>query len=150
MRSIRRATLAASVIAVVGLLGLSTTAATAEPGSDPSATPTITMVPERPAPEGLTPFSDNAAITDSHLQSIESWSRLPDGDAVAVHFTTGTPECFGVHAEVQETADLIAVKLYSGTLPEAVGRACTMIAVLGTATVLLESPVGSRAVVSIT
>lgn len=60
------------------------------------------------------------------------------------------PECFGVHAEVQETADIVAVKLRSGTMPKAVGQACTMIALFGTLTAQLQSPVGDRAVVSIT
>jgi hypothetical protein len=67
-----------------------------------------------------------------------------------VQFTTGTPECFGVHVEVQETEDIVAVKLLSGTLPEAVGRACIMIGVFGTVTAALQAPVGNRAVVSIT
>jgi hypothetical protein len=46
--------------------------------------------------------------------------------------------------------DIVGVKLRSGTLPEAVGRACTMIAVSGTVTAVLQSPVGNRAVLSIT
>lgn len=108
------------------------------------------MVPEAPLPEGLTPFVGNPAIVDSHPQNIESWSRLPDDRTVAVQFTTGTPACFGVHVEVQETVDIVAVKLRSGTLPESVERACTMIAVPGTVTAALEAPVGHRALVSIT
>jgi hypothetical protein len=107
-------------------------------------------VPERPATGGVTPFADNPAIVNAHPQAIESWSRLPEPNVVAVNFTTGTPECYGVHAEVQETADIVAVKLRSGTVPEAVGRACIAIGVLGTLPVRLSAPVGQRAVVSIT
>ncbi|TFV59532.1 hypothetical protein E4P42_08380 [Mycobacterium sp. PS03-16] len=123
--------------------------ATAQP-AEPPATPTITMIPERPALTGVTPFTDNPAIVDARPQGIEAWSRLPDPDAVAVQFTTGTPECYGVHAEVQETADIVAIKLRSGTVPEAVGRACIAIGVIGSMPVKLGAPVGSRAVVSIT
>jgi hypothetical protein len=107
-------------------------------------------VPERPAPAGVTPFADNPAIVDTHAQAIESWSRLPQPDVVAVAFTTGTPACYGVHADVQETADIVAIKLRSGTVPEAVGRACIAIGVFGTLPVHLRGPVGNRAVVSIT
>lgn len=42
-----------------------------------------------------------------------------------------SPECFGVHAIVHETPEAVAVELRGGTLPEAVGRACIMIAVSG-------------------
>lgn len=115
-----------------------------------AAAPIITTVAEVPAPPGLTPFTDTPGIVDPHPQAIDSWSRIPDADALAVHFTTGTPECFGVTAEVQETTDIVAVKLRSGTVPEAVGRACIMLAVFGTMTVPLSAPVGERAVVSIT
>ena len=149
MASAHRATVIASVFAAVGGLGLSSAVATGEPVGDPPP-PIITTVPEMPLPEGLTQFADNPAIVDSHPQNIESWSRLPDDRTVAVQFTTGTPVCFGVDVEVQETADIVAMKLRSGTLPEAVERACTMIAVLGTVTAVLEAPVGHRAVVSIT
>lgn len=150
MASAHRATVIASVFAAVGGLGLSSAVATGEPAGEAPPTPIITTVPEAPLPAGLTPFVDNPAIVDSHPQNVESWSRLPDDLTVAVQFTTGTPVCFGTHVEVQETPDIVAVKLRSGTLPEAVGRACTMIAVLGTATAVLEAPVGHRAVVSIT
>ena len=62
---------------------------------------------------------------------VESWSRLPNDDALAVHFTTGSPECYGVHATVRETTETVTVELRSGSLPEAVGRMCIMIAVFG-------------------
>jgi hypothetical protein len=150
MASVHLATVTASVFAAVGGLGLTSDVAAGEPVGDTPPTPIITTVPEVPLPAGLTIFVDNPAVIDSHPQSIESWSRLPDDHTMAVQFTTGTPACFGAHVEVQETVDIIAVKLRSGTLPEAVGRACTMIAVFGTVTAELEAPVGHRAVVSIT
>ncbi|AQA05522.1 hypothetical protein BVC93_27640 [Mycobacterium sp. MS1601] len=115
------------------------------------ATPVITTIPEVQAPSGQTVFTDNSAVVDPHPQSIDSWSRVAETDSsIAVHFTTGTPECFGVTAEVQETVDIVAVKLRGGTRPEALDRACIMLAVFGTLTVPLSAPVGDRAVVSIT
>ncbi|CAN5762268.1 hypothetical protein BH10ACT9_BH10ACT9_02390 [soil metagenome] len=150
MRPRRGTTFLACAVTAVVLTGLSPAVAAGEPADDTPTTPIITTVPEVPAPAGRMTFVDNPAIVDSHPQGIESWNRLPDDHAVAVQFTTGTPECFGVHVEVQETTDIVAVKLRSGTLPEAVGRACTMIAVFGTVTAALQTPVGDRAVVSIT
>jgi hypothetical protein len=124
--------------------------AAAVPAAAQPAAPTITQVPERPQAEGFTSFVDNPAIVDRRPQSIESWGRLPDDRAIAVRFTSGTPECFGVHAEVQETADIVAVKLQHGVLPQAVDRACIAIGVFASLPVGLQGPIGNRAVVSIT
>jgi hypothetical protein len=148
MRPYHRVAIAATIVVASALMGPNT--AGAQPADTPPPAPTITQVPERPAATGLTTFVANPAIVDGRPQSIESWSRQPDDHTLAVHFATGTPECFGVDAEVQQTADIIAVKLRSGTLPQAVGKACIMIGVFGTLTVELDSPVGDRAVVSIT
>lgn len=120
------------------------------PVASADPTPTVTQISERPAPEGLQAFLDDPTIVDARPQTIESWSRQADGASISVHFTSGTPECYGVHAEVQETADIVAVKLRSGTRAEAVGRACIEIAVFGDLTVNLDAPVADRAVVSIT
>lgn len=146
MRSLRRpVATAALVLLMLGPLGAVAPIAAAEPPA-----PVVTQVSEVPQPPGNTTFVDNPAIVDTRLQAIDSWTRLPDKSALAVHFTSGSPECYGVHAEVQETADIVAVKLRSGVLPGATQRICTMIAVPGTVTISLPSPVGSRAVVSIT
>lgn len=115
-----------------------------------SAQPVITTIPEAAPSAGRTVFTDDPTIIDSRPQGVESWSRLPDSNALEVHFTSGTPECHGVHADVQETADIVAVKLRSGTPPAAAGRACILIAVPGSLTVPLDAPLGDRAVVSIT
>lgn len=135
-----------AIALTVGSLGVAVPA-TAQPA--PPA-PTITQVPERAQADGFTTFVDNPAIVNPHPQSIESWGRLPDDRAIVVRFTSGTPECFGVHAEVQETADIVAVKLRQGTLPEAVDRACIAIGVFAVLPVGLQAPLGNRAVVSIT
>lgn len=149
MRAHRLIRLATAALTVVGLGGLGIGGAAAEP-VDNTVRPVITTIPERPAPPGETTFVNSPALVDGRLQNFESWSRQPDPHTIAVHFSTGTPECYGVHAEVQETVDIIAVKLSTGTLPEAAGRACIAIGVFGTLPVKLVAPVGHRVVVSIT
>jgi hypothetical protein len=140
MRPFTRRLLAASVAATTACL----------PAPLAAAEPTVTQIPEQPPTEGLTEFTDDPAIVDARPQSIESWSRRSDDRTIAVQFTTGTPQCYGVRAEVQETPDVVAVKLLSGTRPDAVGKACIEIAVFGELPVTLDSPIGQRAVVSIT
>lgn len=114
----------------------------------PVASAETTVLPERQGPPGLV-FVDNPAIVDAHPMSAESFSRVAGDNAVAVHFTTGTPECYGVHAIVTETPQTVSVELQSGSLPEAVGRACIMIAVSATLEVPLGGPLGGRQVLSV-
>ena len=112
----------------------------------PSASAEPTAPPE--APPGGVVFVDNPAIVDPHPMPIESWSRATDDDAVNVNFTSGTDTCYGVHATVQETEQAVTVDLQGGTLPEAVDRACIMIALFGTLEVPLQAPLGDRQVLS--
>jgi hypothetical protein len=91
-------------------------------------------------------FTDNPAIVDPHPLPFDSWKRVDGDHAVAVQFMTGTPECYGVHATVEETAETVTIALTGGTLPEAVGRACIMIALSGTLEVPLQGPLGDRQV----
>ncbi|SKY44379.1 Uncharacterised protein [Mycobacteroides abscessus subsp. bolletii] len=79
----------------------------------------------------------------------QTWSRTPSGDAVLVYFTTGTPQCHGVHATVHETDDAIEIALRGGTPPDAVGKMCTMIAVQGSLLVPLENPLAEQRVLSV-
>ncbi|MGZ5391780.1 MAG: hypothetical protein ACXWD3_08020 [Mycobacterium sp.] len=114
----------------------------------PAASAETTVLPERQGPPGAV-FVDNPGIVDAHPMPAESFSRVPGDHAVAVHFTTGTPECYGVHATVTKTAHTVTVELQSGSLPEAVGRACIMIAVSGTLEVPLGGPLDGRQVLSV-
>jgi hypothetical protein len=130
------------VVAIACVVGVWTTPiATAEP--------TTVAPPEVPAGQPGAVFINDPSIVDPHPMPVESWSRLGAGDVLAVHFTTGTPECYGVNAAVQETAQNVTVELRGGTRPDAVGRACIMIAVTGTLEVPLQSPVGDRQVLSV-
>jgi hypothetical protein len=98
--------------------------------------------------DSVTEFTDNPSIVESHPLHVESW-RVVGEDVLALQFTTGTPECFGVHAIVHETPESVAVELRGGTLSEAVGRACIMIAVFGKLNVQLQAPLGDREVISL-
>jgi hypothetical protein len=114
-----------------------------------AAEPTTVAPPERSPGNPGVALTDNPAIVDPHPIPIEAWSRVGNSDAVAVHFTVGPPECYGVHATVQETTESVTVELRSGTPPEAVGRMCTMIALFGTLDMPLQSPLGDRQVLSV-
>ena len=112
----------------------------------PAAAAGPTPPPEVPSADGVV-FNDNPAIVDPQPMPIDSWS--PAGDrAVAVHFTTGTPACNGVHATTHETADAVTIDLKGGSLPASAGRMCIMLAVTGTLVVPLQSPLGDRQVLS--
>ena len=93
-------------------------------------------------------FTDNSSIVDPRPIPVDSWSRVGNDRAVAVHFTSGTPACNGVHATTQETTDAVTVTLTGGSLPPVAGRMCIMLAVTGTLVVPLKSPLGDRQVLS--
>jgi hypothetical protein len=114
----------------------------------PVASAESTAPPE--VPTGGVVFTDNPAIVDPHPMHVESWSRAATDNAVSVNFTSGTDTCYGVHAAVHETPDAVTVDLQGGTLPDAVGRACIMIALFGTVEVPLQAPLGDRQVLSAT
>ncbi|MGB3354806.1 MAG: hypothetical protein WBB00_18800 [Mycobacterium sp.] len=137
-----------------GVLAVLLTLAIAGAAAPAAAQPTPEPSPPVPVPEVLpgTPalmFTDEPAIVDTNPMQPEAWSRTTDERMVRLHFTTGTPECFGVAATVHETADDVVVDLRSGTLPKAVGRACIMIAVFGGLDVPLQNPLGIRRVLSV-
>ncbi|AMO58977.1 Uncharacterised protein [Mycolicibacterium phlei] len=113
----------------------------------PTAVAETAVLPEQPG-DGRALFTDNPAIVDAHPLRAESFNRLPDDRAIAVHFTTGTPQCYGVHATATETPETVTVALTSGALPEAAGRACIEIAVFGAVEVALAEPLGDRVVLT--
>jgi hypothetical protein len=115
-------------------------AATAPAGADAYAPPEV--------PAGGVEFVDDPSLVNPHPARVEGWSRVTRPDAVAVHFTSGTPECYGAHATVSETPESVTVDLTNGTRADAVDRACIMIALFGTLEVPLQAPLGDRAVLS--
>jgi len=130
---------AATAVVLAGLLVAT--------GEAPAVWAEPTAPPEVPA-GGRLVFTDTRDLVDSHPATIDSWGRAAVGNAVAVNFTSGTPACAGVHATAAETPDTVTVDLQGGTLPEAVGRMCIMLAVFGTVEVPLQAPLGARRVLS--
>ncbi|MGP4056290.1 hypothetical protein ACTWP6_15950 [Mycobacterium sp. 4D054] len=120
----------------------------AGPASAEPAAPVA--VPETPPGTPAAMFADDPAIVHAYPTRPQSWSRLPDERAVRLHFTSGTPQCYGVTATVQENTDEVLVDLRTGTLPQAVDRACIAIALFGALDVPLEQPLGARRVLSVT
>lgn len=90
-------------------------------------------------------FVPDPTLVDPSPLPFTSWTRLGE-DTIAVNFQTGNPACFAVDATVTEAADTVTIALRSGTRADAVGKMCTMDAVLGTMELTLRSPLGSRAV----
>jgi hypothetical protein len=128
---------AAAVLAALVLAGWGAPAASAAPAAPPDV----------PDADGVV-FTDNSSIVDARPMPVESWSRVGNDRAVAVHFSSGTPACNGVHATTQETADAVTVTLTGGSLPTVAGRMCIMLAVTGTLVVPLQNPHGDRQVLS--
>ncbi|MFE3191907.1 hypothetical protein ACFXHA_23055 [Nocardia sp. NPDC059240] len=116
--------------------------------SSSSAATTTTNTPTE-APNGQIgrAFTADPTIVSPHTIPFDSWTRVAP-DKIAVNFQTGSPECYGVDAAVTETSSTVTVDLKSGTLPSAVGKMCTMIAVFGTLELPLKAPLGDRKVLS--
>lgn len=119
-------------------------------GGSPSPTPTSaeapTSLPKVPAEEFRTQFTPRPDIVRAHDIPIESWTKV-DANTIALNFTAGTPECYGVDPVVTETDTTVEVSLRMGTLPEAADRMCILIAVMGSVEVPLAAPIGDRTVV---
>ncbi|MFF0489844.1 hypothetical protein ACFYTQ_12580 [Nocardia sp. NPDC004068] len=113
----------------------------------PSAAPSTPTEQTTPEPGRL--FTANPAIVNAHPVPFDSWTRIAaDRNRVAINFQVGSPECYGVDASTTETDSTVTIELREGTLPEAAGRMCTMIAVFGTLEVPLKKPLGDRKVLS--
>jgi hypothetical protein len=123
--------------------------AAASAGPTASVTPTTTTPVEQPFHNSGVAFTDDPSIVNPHPVLVNSWSRLDDDEAVRLYVTVGSPDCVGVHATVTEAPDAVTVEVRTGTRPEAVGRMCTMIAMVGTLDVRLQSPLGDRLVLNV-
>jgi hypothetical protein len=115
-----------------------------------AAVPTAAAEPYAPpeVPPGGVEFVDDPLIVNVHPTRVEGWSRSHRDDAVSVHFTSGTSECYGAHATATETPESVTVDLSTGTRADALDRACIMIALFGTLEVPLAAPLGERRVLS--
>jgi hypothetical protein len=149
--------LAAGVLLCILLVGCgnATTEASddAEPtssaaGADLMHSPSSPPVPiEVPVGEVGTMFDSTPDLVRAAPTPFESWSQISP-NTIAIHFVTGTPECYGAEAQVTESATEVVVALRTGTLPEAADKACIMVAVYGTMQMTLQAPLGDRTVVN--
>ncbi|AYF73016.1 hypothetical protein D7D52_03085 [Nocardia yunnanensis] len=148
-------TRARRLIAATGaaLLGLTLAACGSSDGSggqsktSTAATSTADAPTEAPNGQIGRPFTADPTIVSPHSIPFDSWTRL-GADKIAVNFQTGSPECYGIDATVVENSTSVTVDLKSGTLPNAVGKMCTMIAVFGTLEIQLKAPLADRKVLS--
>jgi hypothetical protein len=102
---------------------------------DPSAA-------EPPAGDHARREEPNPDVVDAHNAAVDRFRIGPDGRTVVIYWWGGTPSCFAlkeVLVEVQRGTPIVS--LLEGTLPEAVGKACTMEAVLKSTVVVLDDPI---------
>ncbi|MFD1810923.1 hypothetical protein [Rhodococcus gannanensis] len=147
-------------LAAAALLALALTGCSDDESSDAATTPSTpvdtTQIPTVSPPSSVAmpdppseEMTSNQDLVDTHPIAFASYSVTGDaGDRVAVHFDSGAPECFGAAATVTETEASVTIALRTGTLPAAVGKACTMQVVPATLEVELDAPLGDRQVVS--
>ncbi|MGW4482126.1 hypothetical protein [Rhodococcus triatomae] len=141
------------ILVPAALLALTLTGCSENDSSAPAST--TTSPPTVASPSSVAMHDDSAEITaeqglvDTHPITFESYTVTgAAGDRVAVHFDSGAPECFGADAAVTETDASVTIALRTGTLPAAVGKACTMQIVPATLEVPLAAPLGDRQVVA--
>jgi hypothetical protein len=117
----------------------------ARPSSDPESPVATAPGSPGPAPSGASPIREtpNPDVVDPYTPAIDHFAIGVDGRTVVVVYWGGTQACFGLQ-RVEVTTDPDGVNVltvYEGTLPEAVGQACTMEAVLKSALVTLDQPI---------
>ena len=116
--------------------------------SDLVPTPGAAPVPmEVDADQVGTQFDITPELLRAQSTPFESWSTL-SASKIAVHFVTGSPECYGADATVVETPTTVTVTVRTGTLPSAEDKACIMIAVYGTLDLELDAPLADRTVLN--
>jgi hypothetical protein len=89
----------------------------------------------------------NPDVVDPHQTAVDHYAIGVDGRTVVVYFWGGSQACFGLQQVDLSTDpdDTTVVTVFEGTLPEAVGQACDMIAVLKSTVVTLDAPIVSDA-----
>ncbi|WP_205288746.1 hypothetical protein [Leifsonia aquatica] len=88
-----------------------------------------------------TPRND---LTDERTVDWTSYEVLSDTE-LRVHFVAGTPDCYGTHAIVAETAATIAITVIEGALPGAPDE-CALVARPASLLIRTSSPIGDRAI----
>jgi hypothetical protein len=118
------------------------------PTTSASAAPVRRPVPHAATNAGRENTTDDPTITHSQPLAIEAWTGDGSGHVLGVQFPLASPDCTGVHADVEENTNTVTVSVLEGTHPDAVGRMCTMVVVPSTLEITLQSPLGDRTVFS--
>ena len=109
---------------------------------DPVGTAPSSLVPEPSAP-GAVRETPNPAVVDPHPTAVDHFAIGPDGRTVVVFYWGGSQACFGLQrVDVAiDPAGPTTITVFEGTLPEAVGMACDMMALLKSAVVTLDAAI---------
>jgi hypothetical protein len=146
----RRNTRALLVLAVLCLVGLGAC------GDDPDATSGTEPGPTSVAPGAPTTSFDErtapAEVVSPRADLVGERPTAPiavaidpaDDRLVRVRFWNGVTACYGARAVATETPTSVTVAVFTGTIPEAVGKLCIEMAVLQELTVPLTAPLASR------
>jgi hypothetical protein len=118
---------------------------TTVPSTDPDSPVATDPGSLTPAPSGDPAVREtpNPDVVDPYTPAVDHYAIGVDGRTVVVSYWGGSQACFGLQqVEVRTDPDGIPViTVHEGTLPEAVGQACTMEAVLKSAVVTLDEPI---------
>ncbi len=111
-------------------------------GQTPSGPNRAVPVPVPPvATNGATAVEPDPRIVDLRKQAWDHITVSSDGRSLEVYFWGGTLDCYGLgRVDVSTTNGTLTVQLWTGTQPDAVGKACVDIAQLFVTTVTLNSP----------
>lgn len=102
---------------------------------------------EVPVGDVGTMFESTPDLIRATTTPFESWSQVST-NTIAVHFVTGTPECYGADASVTETATTVTIELRTGTRPDSADKSCIMVAVYATMQITLAAPLGDRTILN--
>lgn len=114
--------------------------------SQPPTTTAVPTIPKTPVEDFRTTYTPRPDIVRAYDTPVESWSEL-NPNTIAVNFTAGTPECYGIDPVVTETDTTVEVTVRAGVLPETADKMCVLISLMGTVEVPLQAPIGDRTVV---
>ncbi|MCH8561810.1 hypothetical protein LTI14_01045 [Nesterenkonia sp. YGD6] len=96
-----------------------------------------------------TPVQEAPELVSEHLSSWQEYSTASETE-LQLAFYSGNPACYGVRSVVEEDDTEVRVATISGTLPDAVGSACTQEARYVALVIELDQPLGDREVVPLT
>jgi hypothetical protein len=114
-------------------------------GDEPDKPITVSPPSGEPPGDHARREEPNPDVVNELGAAIDHFRIGPDGRTVVIYWWGGTPSCFALKealVDVQDGTPIVSV--LEGTLPEAVGKACTMEAVLKSTVVHLVDGSGNE------